>query len=89
MLPQLAAGVPAFQRTEPIPLGPLAAHDVFGINHGLTMLESAPALKRGFQPISLANSTDCPRARLRRSPRREQLELLKAAEKVGGEEGHG
>jgi hypothetical protein len=33
MLPKLATGVPAFEWRQPIPFGPLAAHDVFGVNH--------------------------------------------------------
>ncbi len=34
MRPKLAAGVPALQRAEPIPIGPFTAHDVFRLKHG-------------------------------------------------------
>jgi hypothetical protein len=33
MLPKLAAGVPAFQRREPIPIGPFTAHNLFRLDH--------------------------------------------------------
>lgn len=89
MRPKLAAGVPALQRGESIPIGPFAAHDVFRLNHAKELSISAGCSSvvldvmhwtAGRLALALAGR------RTLRAPRREQLELLEASEEIGGEE---